>query len=404
MDIDRPRYVVIVPDGMGDYPIPELGEKTILQKARIPNMDLLASKGVTGTVQTLPDGFPAGSDVANLSVLGFDPVKYYTGRAPLEAANIGVELKEGDIAYRCNLVTLEDGRMKDFSAGHISTAEAAELIHFLDKKIGRENASFYPGTSYRHLMVWRGGEVAPVCTPPHDISGQEFTPYLPNGTGAVFLTSLIEKSQELLMGHPVNRKRIQINKSPATSIWLWGQGPRPSLPKFQDRYQLRGGIISAVDLLKGIGKYLGLEVINVPGATGYLDTNYAGKAEYALGALEHLEFVFIHIEAPDEAGHSGDFNAKIQAVENVDRLVVGRIIEGLKKFPNHNIMILPDHYTPISVKTHTSEPVPFCIFSSDNQPHLKENINHFDEETANKSSFDFPEGHKLMAFFLKKGA
>jgi 2,3-bisphosphoglycerate-independent phosphoglycerate mutase len=266
MDIDGPRYVVIVPDGMGDYPIPELGGKTILQQARIPNMDLLASKGVTGTVQTVPDGFPAGSDVANLSVLGFDPVKYYTGRAPLEAANIGVELKEEDIAYRCNLITLEDGRMKDFSAGHISTEEASELILFLDKKISSDNVRFYPGTSYRHLMVWRKGEVAPVCTPPHDISDQEFTPYLPKGPGADFLLSLIEKSQELLIGHPVNKRRIQMKKSPATSIWLWGQGPRPNLPKFKDRYQLQGGIISAVDLLKGIGKYLELEVINVPGA------------------------------------------------------------------------------------------------------------------------------------------
>ncbi|MGA1842453.1 MAG: cofactor-independent phosphoglycerate mutase [bacterium] len=402
MNIDRPRYVVIVPDGMGDYPIQELGGKTILQNARIPNMDLLASKGVTGTVQTVPEGFPAGSDVANLSVLGFDPVKYYTGRAPLEAANIGVELEEGDIAYRCNLVTLKDGRMKDFSAGHISTAEAAELIRFLDQKIGADDAGFYPGTSYRHLMVWRGGEVAPVCTPPHDISDQKFIPHLPKGPGSDFLISLMERSQKLLLGHPVNKRRIEVNKPPATSIWLWGQGPRPSLPKFRDRYQLQGGIISAVDLLKGIGRYLDLEVINVPGATGYLDTNYAGKAEYALNALEYLDFILIHIEAPDEAGHIGDFNVKIQAVEDVDRLVVGKIIDGLKKFPNHNIMILPDHYTPVSVKTHTSEPVPFCIFSSYGQHHLKENIDHFDEETAGKSGLSFPDGQKLMAFFLKR--
>ena len=395
------KYIIIVPDGMADYPIPELGGKTILQKARTPNMDFLVSKGVIGTVQTVPEGFTPGSDVANLSVLGFDPSMYYTGRAPLEAANIGVELGAKDAAYRCNLVTLAEGRMKDFSAGHISTAEAGELIRYLEEKIGGNDIHFYPGTSYRHLMVWPGGETAAVCTPPHDISGQAFSPHLPIGPGADFLIGLMEKSQKLLGEHPVNKNRIRMKKPPATSIWLWGQGLRPTLPRFYDQYQIRGGIISAVDLLKGIGIYLGLKVIHVPGATGYLDTNYAGKAEYALAALKDLDFVFIHIEAPDEAGHNGDIKAKIQAVEDVDRLVVGKIIQGLKTVPSHHIMVLPDHFTPISMRTHTREPVPFCIYSSDGQPSSEANTTHFDEPTANKSVLRFFNGPELMAFFLK---
>lgn len=387
---------------MGDYPIPELGWKTILQSARTPNMDLLASRGLIGTVRTVPSGFQAGSDVANLSALGFDPAIYYTGRAPLEAANIGVALADGDIAYRCNLVTLGDERMRDFSAQHISTPEAAELIRYIDDHLGGDRVRFYPGTSYRHLMVWSMGEVGPECTPPHDISGREYGPYLPKGPGADFLISLMKQSQVLLQEHPVNKMREEAGKLPATSIWLWGQGTRPNLPKFHEKFGLKGGIISAVDLLKGIGIYLGLEVITVPGATGYLDTNYEGKAEYALRGLEHLDFVFIHIEAPDEAGHNGDTKGKIQAVEDVDRLIVGRILEGLKRFPSHHVMVLPDHYTPISVRTHTNEPVPFCIYSSDRRGQGQGRAACFDEETAGKSGRSFSNGQELMAFFLKK--
>ncbi|MGA1794458.1 MAG: cofactor-independent phosphoglycerate mutase [bacterium] len=398
----KPRYVVIVPDGMGDYPIPELGWKTILQSARTPNMDLIASRGLIGTVRTVPSGFQAGSDVANLSALGFDPVIYYTGRAPLEAANIGVALADGDVAYRCNLVTLGDGRMKDFSAQHIPTPEAAALIRHIDEHLGGDRVRFYPGTSYRHLMVWSGGEAGPECTPPHDISGREYAPYLPKGPGADFLIALMKQSQGLLQGHAVNRERLEAGKLPATSIWLWGQGTRPHLPKFHDTYGLKGGIISAVDLLKGIGIYLGLEVITVPGATGYFDTNYEGKAEYALKGLEHLDFVFIHVEAPDEAGHNGDTKGKIQAVEDVDRLIVGRILEGLKRFPRHHVMVLPDHYTPISVRTHTSEPVPFCIYTSEGRQQGQGQAAQFDEETAGKSGRSFSNGQELMAFFLKK--
>lgn len=388
---------------MGDYPIPELGGKTIMQKASIPNMDYLANKGIIGTVKTIPTDLPAGSDVANLSLLGFDPAKYYTGRAPLEAANIGIKLGEKDIAYRCNLVTLTDGKMEDFSAGHITTSEASELIGFLDSKIGRKDLRFYPGTSYRHLMVWSNGESAPICTPPHDITGKRYNPYLPKGSGADFLVNIMGEAQKLLPGHPVNQKRVNMGKPPATSIWLWGQGHRPSLPTFFDHYGLKGGIISAVDLLKGIGLYLGLEVIDVPGITGYFDTNFAGKAEYALRVLDHLDLVFIHIEAPDEAGHNGDIKAKIQAVEDIDRLVVGKIIEGIKIFPHHNILVIPDHFTPISVKTHTREPVPFCIYSSykqfDNINNVN-NIKHFNEQTAGKSGLKFSNGPELITFFL----
>ncbi|MGA1871624.1 MAG: cofactor-independent phosphoglycerate mutase [bacterium] len=404
MDTSKRRFIVIVPDGSADYPISELGQKTIFQTAHIPHIDYLANRGDIGLVRTIPDGLPAGSDVANLSVLGYNPEKYYTGRSPLEAASIGVSLKEADIAYRCNLVTLRNERMENFCADHISTAEADDLINYLNQELAKKSNKkihFYTGTSYRHLLVWENGNDEAQCTPPHDITGQLITPYLPTGEGSEFLRKLQNLSRQALENHPINKARITQGKLPANSIWLWGQGKKPHLPSFQEKYHLKGSLISAVDLLKGIGIYLGLTIINVPGATGYIDTNYQGKAEYALNALKDNDFIFIHIEAPDEAAHSGDIRSKVKSVENIDKLIVGTLLSGLKNYSNYHIMLLPDHYTPITVMTHTREKVPFVIYKSEKEKKstsLKEGYN---EILAQNSKFEFQDGEKLMDYFLK---
>ncbi len=358
------KYIILIGDGMADYAIDSLDNKTPLEFAETPNLDSLAGTGRFGLFQTVPPGYPPGSDVANLSVLGYDPKKYYTGRAPLEAASIGVKLAPDDMAYRCNLVTLakKDGAviMDDYSAGHITTDEAREIVLELDKKLSGEGVRFYPGTSYRHLMVIKGGG-ALKTTPPHDISDKKIDDYLPKGAGADKLLGLMERSQEILRDNPVNGKRIAAGKKPATSIWLWGQGKAPRMPTLKERFGLEGAIISAVDLMKGIGIYAGLEVLNVPGATGYIDTNYKGKAEYALKALESKDFVCVHVEAPDEAGHNGNLKDKLKAIEDFDREIVGRVLKGIEKFKEYRVLVLPDHPTPVSLKTHTPDPVPFAL-------------------------------------------
>jgi len=400
--IDQTKYLILLGDGMGDYPIPRLRNRTVLEAAHTPNMDFIAQHGILGQVQTVPVSLVPGSDVANLSILGYDPRACYTGRAPLEAASIGVSLGPCDVAFRCNFVTLEDGNMKDFSAGHISTAEARALIQELDSRLGSAEFQFFCGTSYRHLLVWRGGLERMLCTPPHDISGQPIDSHLPTGEGADRLLELMNRSQEILRDHPVNQARTAKGSPPATSIWLWGQGRAPKLPSFQEKYGKSGAIISAVDLLKGIGRYLGLEVIEVPGATGYLDTNYAGKADYALEAFLEHDFVYVHVEAPDEAGHNGDLKAKIQAIEDFDRLVVGTVLNKISQFNSFRIMVLPDHPTPVAVRTHTSEPVPFAIFPSNGaEPVDKTMKRKFNEHDA-KSGIFIPEGHMLMDFFLQR--
>ncbi|MBI5492270.1 MAG: cofactor-independent phosphoglycerate mutase [Deltaproteobacteria bacterium] len=358
------KYIILIGDGMADYAIDSLDNKTPLEFAATPNLDSLAGTGRFGLFQTVPPGFPPGSDVANLSVLGYDPKKYYTGRAPLEAASIGVKLAPDDMAYRCNLVTLakKDGAtiMDDYSAGHITTDEAREIVLELDKKLSSTGVRFYPGTSYRHLMVIKGGGNLKT-TPPHDISDKKIDDYLPKGAGAEKLIGLMERSQEILKDNSVNGKRISAGKKPATSIWLWGQGKAPRMPTLKERFGLDGAIISAVDLMKGIGIYAGLEVLNVPGATGYIDTNYKGKAEYALKALEEKDFVCVHVEAPDEAGHNGNLKDKLKAIEDFDREIVGRVLKGIEKFNEYRVLVLPDHPTPVSLKTHTPDPVPFVL-------------------------------------------
>lgn len=399
------KYIVIIPDGAADYPLDELGGKTPLQVAHTPNIDFLASRGVVGTVKNIPQGFSPGSDVANLSILGYDPRVYYTGRAPLEAVSMGLTLSKDDIAYRCNLVTLRlaDKKqifMEDYSAGHISSDEAKILIEEIDKKLGNDLLRFYPGVSYRHIMIWKGGTEDVECTPPHDITGKEISRHLPIGKNANFLKELIFKSLEILKDHPVNKKRIAEGKKPANSIWLWGQGRTPNLPTYQDKYKLSGALISAVDLTKGLGILAGFHIINVPGATGWIDTNYEGKAEYALNALERVDFVYLHIEAPDEAGHQGDYKLKIKAIEDIDKIVVGRILrEAPERFKEFKILLLPDHPTPIKLKTHTSDPVPFIIY--DGKKKDTDIKRGFSEEILNSPDIKIEEGFKLMDLFLK---
>lgn len=365
------KYIILIGDGMADNRIEELGGKTPLEFVATPNLDSIGSKGMLGLFATVPPGFPPGSDVANLSIFGYDPAKYYTGRAPLEAASIGVKLGPKDMAFRCNLVTIadRDGKavMDDYSAGHITTEDANGIIKTLDKELASAGVRFYTGTSYRHLMVWKDspeGVKNIKTTPPHDISDKEVAGHFPKGTGEDKLKGIIELSQTVLKDHPVNKRRISEGKKPATSIWLWGQGMAPAMPTLRHRFGVDGCIISAVDLMKGIGIYAGLEVINVPGATGYIDTNYKGKADAALAALEIKEFVCVHVEAPDEAGHNGNLKDKLQAIEDFDKKIVGPILKGIAKFREYTVLALTDHPTPIALKTHTSDPVPFALYVS----------------------------------------
>jgi len=407
------KYIILLGDGMADRPRADLGGRTCLQAAKTPNLDQLASAGQVGMVSTVPDGYAPGSDVANLSVLGYDPRKYYTGRSPLEAASIGVSLGPNDVAFRCNLVTLRvtgGGSaavrrrtllMEDFSAGHISTTEARTLIEEIGIKLGTEHIRFYPGVSYRHLMVWKGGKERIDCTPPHDIQDKDIQDYLPRGEGDDIINELMEASFDILTNHPVNKGRLEAGKRAANSIWLWGQGKRPSMPTFREKYGLEGAVISAVDLTKGLGVYAGFEVINVPGATGWIDTNYVGKAEHALFALKSKDIVYLHVEAPDEAGHTGDVKNKIKAIEDFDELIVGNVVHGMKQFDEYRILALPDHPTPLELRTHSAEPVPFVIY--DSRSERQGGPVAYDERIADRSdAIVFKEGYKLMDHFLKK--
>jgi len=347
------KYILILGDGMADEPVPELGGKTPLEAARTPNLDRMAREGATGMLRTIPDGFDPGSDIANMAVLGYDPAKCYTGRGPLEAMSMGVGLAEDDVAYRCNLVTISCGIMSDFSAGHISSAEGAQLLASLANEI--PDVLVRPGISYRNLLVIHHGNGS-ISTPPHDIVGQPVAPHLPRGGDAEILKKCMEKSREVFADHPVNLARIAAGKKEVTQIWPWSGGKRPALEPFLHKFGKRGGMISAVDLLNGIARCAGMNVITVPGATGYLDTDYNAKAQYALDAIETLDFLYLHIEAPDEAGHMGSVQEKVKAIERVDG-VVGKILDGFEGI----VAVLPDHPTPIRVKTHTRDPVPFVV-------------------------------------------
>ena len=392
------KYAVILGDGMSDYPVKELGNRTPLMYAKKPNMDFIARRGCHyGLCQTTVAGLPAGSDVANLTVMGYDPKKYYHGRGPLEALSMGIGLKPRDVAFRCNLITVKDGRINDYSAGHVTTEEAGELIRYLDKMMGNQHTRFYPGISYRHLLVLNGDSASATCDPPHDFTGERVEEHLPRGEGSEKLTDMIRRSWALLESHPVNQKRVSEGKNPANSIWLWGQGTTPDMPSFEEKYGLTGAVISAVDLIKGIGAGAGLEVVDVPGATGYFDTDYGAKAEYALKVLEKKDFVFIHVEAPDEAGHEGMVREKIKAIEDIDRRIVGPMLEGMRGLGDFRIMVLPDHPTPLSIKTHARDPVPYAIY--DSRRHA-DNEKAYDEESM-AGGLHIEHGHRLMDLFIK---
>jgi 2,3-bisphosphoglycerate-independent phosphoglycerate mutase len=401
------KSIVLLGDGMSDEPHPELDGKTVLQHAKTPNMDYIASQGECGLAYTVPKGYHPGSDVANLSVFGYDPASCYTGRSPLEAASMGVQLEPNDVAFRVNLVTLTANHgkiyMDDFSADHISTEEARVLMETLQAELGGDDFHFYPGVSYRHLMVWKGGRDKLTFTPPHDISGQPIDDFLPKGDGAEILIDLMNSSQMLLNTHSVNDRREKERKLPANSIWLWGHGRKPEMPTMQQKFGIDGGsVISAVDLIKGIGIYAGLDVIDVPGATGYIDTNYRGKAAAALEALSRQDFVYLHVEAPDEAAHSGSLEDKLTAIESFDREVVGPVLEGLKTFDAWRVLVMPDHPTPVALRTHTNDPVPYALLGSQEEFVGGCKASAYSEEEAGKTGIVFEKAHLLMAKFLQK--
>ena len=393
------KYAIIVPDGAADEPLAELGNRTPLQAANIPHMDEIARVGRLGLVRTIPKGMYPGSDVANLSVLGYDPAQYYTGRGPIEAASMGVTLQPGQFTFRCNLVTVANGKMEDYSAGHITSKESAALIESLNKTLGSERVKLLPGVSYRHILLFTGaGDFDVTCVAAHDIVGEPIKNHLPKGKGADQLNYLMERSREVLAEHDVNRVRVDLEQNPATMIWpFWGGGPLPSIPKFKDRFGQRAALISAVDLLNGLAVVLGMQRITVPGATGFIDTDYAAKGRYAIEALKEFDLVLVHVEAPDEAGHTGEALQKVKALEQIDRHVVGPVHEALRGCGEYRILVLPDHPTPLAFRKHTPEPVPFAmcgtrVISPRELP--------FTEQDAEASDLKIERGHELMEYFL----
>ena len=400
------KFIVLVGDGMGDYPLDELGGKTPLQAAETPNMDRIAACRV-GLVQTIPDGMEPGSDVANLSLLGYDPRVYHTRRAPFEAASMQVALKPDEVAYRMNLVTLDlnsdhEVIMVSHSSGDLPSEDARQIVDDLKKELKFPGTTIYQGVGYRHLLVWQNGPEEAATIPPHDVLGQNMAPYL-NEASKNQVQRLIRSSWPILKHHPVNERRRQQKKNEANSIWLWGQGRAPKLPRFEDKYGVKGAVICAVDLLRGMGIYAGFEPIYVKGATGYLNTNYRGKAEAALQALSRLDFVFLHVEAPDEAGHAGNCKEKIEAIENIDRNVLGTVLKGLGRFDDFRIMVVSDHLTPIPKRTHSGEPTPFA-WASKRELERSGAGAVFSEDSARQSGFLIEKGHELMDDFVFSSA
>jgi 2,3-bisphosphoglycerate-independent phosphoglycerate mutase len=402
------KYVLVIGDGMADYPVPELGNLTPLQAAHKPNMDSIAAKGRSGLLRTVPDGLTPGSDTAILSVLGYDPQRVCAGRGPLEAAARGISLKDDDVAFRCNLITEEDGLLVDYAAGHISSNEASQLIDALKGVLEKKGKlEFFSGLDYRHFLVLRSFPYSDLieCTPPHDAIGAEVAAILPRAKSeeaeqaANLLRETIQQSKSILETHTVNMARQKAGKRAGNMIWLWGGGTKPVMASFKEKYGLSAAVISAVDLVKGIGIYAGMKVINVPGATGLADTNYEGKADAALKALEDADFVFVHVEAPDEAGHVRDYELKVKTIEDLDKRLLGRILRGLKE--PYAIAVLPDHPTPIRVGTHTRDPVPFAIQS----PCLEaDDVQKFDEFSAEKGAFGLVEKKSLVSLLVSSAA
>jgi 2,3-bisphosphoglycerate-independent phosphoglycerate mutase len=405
--MNRRKYVILCPDGMADLPLPELGGKTPLEYAKTPNMDSVAARGVTGLIKTIPEGCLPGSDIGSMSILGYDPLNYYTGRSPLEAASMGVELGKDDAAFRLNLVNIlqKDGNrfMNDYSGGHITTEEAKSIVETFQKELGSDKFRFYPGVSYRHLLTVKGIDINGLQTvAPHDIPDLQIDEYLPHGAASYGeILEIMKKAENILENHDVNKKRIAAGKLPANSIWLWGQGYKPSMPTIKELYGIGGSVISAVDLVKGIGKYAGLKVISVPGATGYLDTNYKGKVEYGMDSLNSGDFMYIHVEATDEASHEGNIDKKLKAIEDFDKFITGGVLERLDKFSEYTLMILPDHYNQVKLKKHTPEPVPFCGFSTKiKNADGRYRADYYSETLAQNSGLFFNSGSSLFKAFL----
>lgn len=403
------KYIVILGDGMADYPIEKFGGKTVLEAAEKPTIDYMAKHGEMGMVKTVLPGFKPGSDVANLSVMGYNTNECYSGRSPLEAASIGVVMNEDDVSFRCNLVTLsdeenyEDKTMVDYSAGEISTEEAKQLMEALAKELDEENIKYYAGISYRHLIMWAGGSTNVELTPPHDISDKKITDYLPKGDGAEKFMEMMKKSEKILREHPVNKARVAAGKNPATSIWPWGEGTKPHIGNFYEKYNVKGSVISAVDLIKGIAKCAGMNSIDVEGATGNCETNWDGKAQAALQAiLDGSDFVYVHMEAPDEMGHQGLADKKKFAVETIDKKVVSFLKKELEERDiDYRMLIMPDHPTPVAIKTHISDPVPYVIYDSTKD--LADNAElTYTEENAKKTGIYIDKGYTLMDKFLEK--
>lgn len=399
------KYLVILGDGMADYPLDELGGKTPLMIANTPNMDALAQKSSLGFVKTVPHGFEPGSDVANLSILGYAPKQYYTGRSPLEAINMGVSLNPRDVAIRCNFVTLSneknyhDRTLIDYCADEITTSESALLIQALNESLEDSGTHFYLGTAYRHCLVLKNGPLNLDLTPPHNITGLEIMNYLPKGENTNKILDFMMKSTEILKNHPVNRSREERGLNPANAIWLWGEGSAPKLPSFKEKFGLKGSMISAVDLLKGIAKSIGLRVPEVDGATGNIHTNFEGKARKALEEFKSgQDFVYLHIEAPDECGHRGEVQGKIKSIELIDQKVLGTLLPEMHQFDSYKILLLPDHYTPLVLRKHTSDPVPYLIFDNQQKIHSKETC--FHEKMKTNPENNISVGSGLLSIFL----
>ena len=393
------KYLLVVFDGIADEPCSGLDGKTPMQVARKPFADDLAKRGLVGVVRTTPPGMQPGSDVTNMSILGYDPRMYYTGRGPLEAASLEVPLELRDIAFRANLVSTDGTVITDSSAGHISTDEARELISLLDQKLSTQKIRFYPGVSYRHIMVWRDGSDEVQTMAPYKIQDKPFGQYLPTGNGEQKLRQMTYDSLELLDEHPINRRRRDRGEAPANMLWFWGQGRQPDIPSFLGEHGITGSVVAAVDLIRGLGRMVGLRVVDVPGATGYTDTNYLGKGQFALSALEDRDFVWVHVEAADEAAHEGNLDEKIKAIENMDRLVLGTILDGLAASKQEfRILLLPDHPTPIATRSHSDTPVPFVLYSS-----YAERTSRvpFDERALDESELRIEEGHRLIERLLQ---
>lgn len=392
------KYAIIVPDGAADEPIELFDNKTALEAAKIPNMDRISIQGRQGLARTVPDTLEPGSDVAQMSLLGYDPKCYYSGRAPIEAVARNIQLSPQDWVFRCNIVTITDNKMADHSAGHISTEEATKLINELNELLGNENIRFYPGVSYRHLLVCKGLDFDVKTYPPHNYIGTDKDKLLPRGKNAAFLIDLMARSHQLFANHEINQVRADLGENQATSIWLWGQGKKAQMESFEKRFGLKGAAITAVDLVRGLAKLVGFDIINVPGATGYADTNYQGKAAAAIKALEKHDIVFIHVEAPDEASHAGNAELKKKCIEMIDEYIVGPVFEALQNRDSWRILVAPDHPTPVGTGAHSAEPVPFAMTGTG-----LSGINGtpFSENNAAKSGFKIEKGYELMEYFIR---